>query len=182
MLPLYDATMGKALSHFKQTQQVLTITKAPNRRFYVKGTPGYGYVTLYEIQQLIREGKEVQVFDRTTLRDITQETLWRVIVNMEREYIASLNDGVLRELICLQTGPDVVLLSSFLEVMTRLFDPQGIYRSGDSVDPILLAGRNFRAWTGNQDFVHSTLSHHKLLLEEGLDAVPNIPSSPDFPD
>lgn len=58
------------------------IKKYTNRRLYHTGEKQY--ITLEEVEQIIREGHEVKVIDNQTKEDITQETLLQIIFSSEK--------------------------------------------------------------------------------------------------
>lgn len=59
------------------------ITKYANRKLY--DTCSRRYVTLEVVAELLREGHEVRVVDRTTGRDITAVTLSQILLDLERQ-------------------------------------------------------------------------------------------------
>ena len=59
------------------------ITKYANRKLY--NTLSRRYVSLEVIAELLREGHEVRVVDRTTGRDITAVTLSQILLDLERQ-------------------------------------------------------------------------------------------------
>jgi polyhydroxyalkanoate synthesis repressor PhaR len=76
---------------------VIQIKKYGNRRMY--DTAGSRYVNLEAIAALIREGKEVQVVDAKTGRDITRVTLTQIITEDAKDKPTGLPLELLRQLI-----------------------------------------------------------------------------------
>src|SRR5437899_8613076 len=57
------------------------------------------YVTLEELEELIRAGKEISVVDVSTGEDLTSVTLAQIILENERNHRATLPTGFLHQLI-----------------------------------------------------------------------------------
>ena len=75
----------------------IVIKKYGNRRLY--DTTGSGYVNLDDIARFIREGKDVQVVDAKTGRDLTRVVLTQVITEDAKEKPTGLPLELLRQLI-----------------------------------------------------------------------------------
>jgi polyhydroxyalkanoate synthesis repressor PhaR len=75
----------------------IVIKKYGNRRLY--DTTGSGYVNLDDIARFIREGKDVQVIDAKTGRDITRVTLTQIITEDAKGKPTGLPLELLRQLI-----------------------------------------------------------------------------------
>jgi polyhydroxyalkanoate synthesis repressor PhaR len=73
------------------------IKKYGNRRLY--DTAGSRYINLDDIAALIREGREVQVVDARTGRDLTRVTLTQIITEDARDKPTGLPLELLRQLI-----------------------------------------------------------------------------------
>ncbi len=76
---------------------VIQIKKYGNRRMY--DTAGSRYVNLEAIATLIREGKEVQIVDAKTGRDLTRVTLTQIITEDAKDKPTGLPLELLRQLI-----------------------------------------------------------------------------------
>jgi polyhydroxyalkanoate synthesis repressor PhaR len=76
---------------------VVRIKKYGNRRLY--DTAGSRYVNLDDIAAFIREGKEVQVVDAKTGRDLTRVTLTQIITEDAKDKPTGLPLELLRQLI-----------------------------------------------------------------------------------
>jgi polyhydroxyalkanoate synthesis repressor PhaR len=76
---------------------LIQIKKYGNRRMY--DTAGSRYVNLEAIAVLIREGKEVQIVDARTGRDITRVTLTQIITEDAKDRPTGLPLELLRQLI-----------------------------------------------------------------------------------
>jgi polyhydroxyalkanoate synthesis repressor PhaR len=75
----------------------VVIKKYGNRRLY--DTTNSRYVNLDEIADLVRQGKEVQVIDARTGRDLTRVTLTQIITEDARDKPTGLPLELLRQLI-----------------------------------------------------------------------------------
>ncbi len=81
---------------------MLNIKRYPNRKLY--DTEAKQYITLDEIADLIRQGKEIRVTDNVTGEDLTAVTLSQIIFEQEKKQSGFLPRSVLTGLI--QTGGD----------------------------------------------------------------------------
>jgi len=73
------------------------IKRYSNRKLY--DTQESRYVTLEELEGLIRAGKEISVVDVSTGEDLTSVTLAQIILENERNHRATLPTGFLHQLI-----------------------------------------------------------------------------------
>src|SRR5881397_3049899 len=73
------------------------IKRYSNRKLY--DTQESRYVTLEELEELIRAGKEISVVDVSTGEDLTSVTLAQIILENERSHRATLPTGFLHQLI-----------------------------------------------------------------------------------
>lgn len=73
------------------------IKRYSNRKLY--DTQESRYVTLEEIEDMIRTGREVQVVDAATGEDLTSVTLTQIILESERNHRATLPAAFLHQLI-----------------------------------------------------------------------------------
>jgi polyhydroxyalkanoate synthesis repressor PhaR len=73
------------------------IKRYSNRKLY--DTQESRYVTLEELEELIRAGKEISVVDVSTGEDLTSVTLAQIILESERNRRATLPTGFLHQLI-----------------------------------------------------------------------------------
>ncbi len=64
---------------------VLTIKKYPNRRLY--DTEGSRYITMEDLAERIRKGRDVRVLDAKTDEDLTQPTLVQLLIEGERAHL-----------------------------------------------------------------------------------------------
>ena len=77
--------------------ETVVIKKYGNRRLY--DTAGSRYVNLDDIAALVRQGKDVQVIDAKTGRDLTRVTLTQIITEDAKEKPTGLPLELLRQLI-----------------------------------------------------------------------------------
>jgi polyhydroxyalkanoate synthesis repressor PhaR len=73
------------------------IKRYSNRKLY--DTQESRYVTLEEIEEMIRAGKEISVVDATSGGDMTSVTLAQIILEKERSHRATLPSAFLHQLI-----------------------------------------------------------------------------------
>ncbi len=73
------------------------IKRYSNRKLY--DTQESRYVTLEELEEMIRAGKEISVVDASSGEDLTSVTLTQIILENERSRRASLPTGFLHQLI-----------------------------------------------------------------------------------
>jgi polyhydroxyalkanoate synthesis repressor PhaR len=73
------------------------IKRYSNRKLY--DTQESRYVTLEEIEEMIRAGKEVSVVDAASGEDLTSVTLTQIILENERNHRATLPSAFLHQLI-----------------------------------------------------------------------------------
>ena len=75
----------------------IMITKYSSRRLY--NTQTSEYVTLDQIAEFIRDGKEVQIIDKETNEDVTNQYLLQIISDYEIKKGASIPKDILTEII-----------------------------------------------------------------------------------
>ena len=75
----------------------IIITKYSSRRLY--NTQTSAYVTLDQIAEFIRDGKEVQIIDKETNEDVTNQYLLQIISDYEIKKGASIPKDILTEII-----------------------------------------------------------------------------------
>ena len=75
----------------------IIITKYSSRRLY--NTQTSEYVTLGQIAEFIRDGKEVQIIDKETNEDVTNQYLLQIISDYEIKKGASIPKDILTEII-----------------------------------------------------------------------------------
>jgi polyhydroxyalkanoate synthesis repressor PhaR len=73
------------------------IKRYSNRKLY--DTQASRYVTLEELEELIRAGKEISVVDVSTGEDLTSITLAQIILENERSHRAALPSAFLHQLV-----------------------------------------------------------------------------------
>jgi polyhydroxyalkanoate synthesis repressor PhaR len=73
------------------------IKRYSNRKLY--DTQASRYVTLEELEELIRSGKEISVVDVSTGEDLTSVTLAQIILENERSHRAALPSAFLHQLV-----------------------------------------------------------------------------------
>jgi polyhydroxyalkanoate synthesis repressor PhaR len=76
---------------------MLMIKRYPNRKFY--DTEGKSYITLDEIADRIRKGREIQVIDNASGDDITTVVLTQIILEQEKKQVGFVPRSVLTGLV-----------------------------------------------------------------------------------
>jgi polyhydroxyalkanoate synthesis repressor PhaR len=65
------------------SSEPILITRYPNRRFYARHESRY--VSLQEIEALVRDGRQVEIHDSQTDEDLTAGVLTRIIIEQQPE-------------------------------------------------------------------------------------------------
>jgi polyhydroxyalkanoate synthesis repressor PhaR len=106
------------------------IKRYSNRKLY--DTQESRYVTLEELEELIRAGREISVVDVSTGEDLTSVTLAQIILESERSRRAALPAGLLHQLIkhgeAWQDFVQRSLRASLEGVMTSQRDADRVFR------------------------------------------------------
>jgi polyhydroxyalkanoate synthesis repressor PhaR len=106
------------------------IKRYSNRKLY--DTQESRYVTLEELEELIRAGKEIAVVDVSTGEDLTSVTLAQIILENERNHRATLPTAFLHQLIKHgQAWQDFIqksFRSSLEGIMTSQRDADRVFR------------------------------------------------------
>jgi polyhydroxyalkanoate synthesis repressor PhaR len=91
----------------------VTIKKYANRRLY--NTETSSYITLDNLAQMVREGREFKVVDAKSNEDITRSVLGQIIMDEENKGSNMLPTGFLRQLIGMYGNSMQALVPQFLE-------------------------------------------------------------------
>lgn len=106
------------------------IKRYSNRKLY--DTQESRYVTLEELEELIRAGKEIAVVDVSTGEDLTSVTLAQIILENERNHRAALPIAFLHQLIkhgeAWQDFVQKSLKSSLESIMSSQRDADRVFR------------------------------------------------------
>jgi polyhydroxyalkanoate synthesis repressor PhaR len=97
----------------------ITIKKYANRRLYNTATSSY--VTLDNLCQMVKDGKDFAVFDAKTGEDITRSVLTQIIFEEESKGTNLLPIGFLRQLIGFYGDSLQTLLPGYLELSLSSF-------------------------------------------------------------
>lgn len=84
-------------THFRKGESPLVVKRYPNRKLY--DTERSAYVTLDDLAEMIRKGRELQVIDNDTMEDITSNTLTQIIFEMEKKSKSLLPISTLQQII-----------------------------------------------------------------------------------
>ena len=102
--------------------QPVVVKKYANRRLY--NTESSSYITLDNLAEMVRAGRDFVVFDARTGEDITRSVLTQIIVEEESKGGAMLPTPFLRQLIGLYGGSAQGLVPRYLEQSMSLFAEQ----------------------------------------------------------
>ncbi len=108
--------------HGESGAQPVVVKKYANRRLY--NTESSSYITLDNLAELIRGGRDFVVYDAKTGEDITRGVLPQIIVEEESKGRAMLPTGFLRQLIGLYGDSMQGLVPRFLEQAMSSFAHQ----------------------------------------------------------
>lgn len=104
------------------TTPPVVVKKYANRRLY--NTESSSYITLENLAQMIRSGRDFVVYDAKTGEDITRGVLTQIIVEEESKGRALLPTGFLRQLICFYDDSLQALVPRYLEQAMEAFARQ----------------------------------------------------------
>jgi polyhydroxyalkanoate synthesis repressor PhaR len=106
------------------TAQVLPVVvkKYANRRLY--NTESSSYITLENLAEMVRKGRDFVVYDAKTSEDITRSVLTQIIVEEESKGRAMLPTGFLRQLIGFYGDSLQTLVPRYLEQALSSFGHQ----------------------------------------------------------
>ena len=113
----------------------IIIKKYANRRLYDTDTSSY--ITLDDLSQMIREGREVEVVDAKSGEDITHQVLTQIIVEEEAEGGGMLPVSFLRDLIGMYGGAMQGAVPKYLEAAMQAFRDQQ-KAMGGAFDPTMM--------------------------------------------
>lgn len=97
----------------------VTIKKYANRRLY--NTETSSYITLDNLSQMIRDGRDFRVVDAKSNEDITHNILTQIIMEEEGRGKAMLPAGFLRQLISLYGDSMQAMVPQYLEASMDAF-------------------------------------------------------------
>jgi polyhydroxyalkanoate synthesis repressor PhaR len=102
--------------------QPVVVKKYANRRLY--NTDSSSYITLDNLAEMVRGGRDFVVFDAKTGEDITRSVLTQIIVEEEGKGKAMLPTGFLRQLIGFYGNSMQGLVPNYLEKAMEAFAEQ----------------------------------------------------------
>ncbi|MCM8557220.1 polyhydroxyalkanoate synthesis repressor PhaR [Sphingomicrobium sediminis] len=111
------------------------VKKYANRRLY--DTERSSYITLDDLSEMIREGRDVEVVDAKSGEDITHQVLTQIIVEEEADGGGMLPVSFLRELISMYGGAMQGAVPNYLEAAMDAFKKQQAAMGG-AFDPTVL--------------------------------------------
>lgn len=97
----------------------VTIKKYANRRLY--NTETSSYITLDNLSQMVRDGRDFRVVDAKTNEDITHTVLTQIIMEEEGRGKNMLPAGFLRQLISLYGDSMQAMVPQYLEASMEAF-------------------------------------------------------------
>ena len=121
-----DDTAGSGQATGQGTSQPakppVVVKKYANRRLY--NTESSSYVTLEDLAQMVRAGRDFVVYDAKSGDDITRSVLTQIIVEEESKGSAMLPTSFLRQLIGLYGGNMQTVVPRYLETVMTGFAQQ----------------------------------------------------------
>lgn len=140
------------------------VKKYSNRKLYDTFTRRY--VTLDVIADLLREGDEVRVVDRSTGADITAVTLSQILVDMERHRRSPLPEPVLVDMVKERSEQLLALLRGSLALPRRA--AESLEKSTQAMDDAISSGlRNLNiATTDDIDVLEERLAALTRRVED----------------
>ena len=112
----------------KDNPDVLEIRRYSNRRFYDPSQSKH--VTLEEIRDLVRSGRDVRVIDASTGEDITSRTLTQIILEHDDRKVAALPVAMLHRLIRSSESLWAQFMEQYFASAARLFEDSQQAASG----------------------------------------------------
>lgn len=106
----------------KTAEPPVVVKKYANRRLY--NTESSAYITLDNLAEMVRKGRDFVVYDAKTGEDITRSVLTQIIVEEEGKGQNLLPTGFLRQLIGLYGGSMQGVVPNYLEQAMSAFAEQ----------------------------------------------------------
>ena len=100
------------------SNESIRIKRYPNRRFYASHTSRY--ISLPEIEQLIRDGATVQIVDSQTGEDLTRTILMQIIAERHPDTIAMFPTAMLHSMLRANEAVSEFLQAYFRNALTYL--------------------------------------------------------------
>lgn len=111
------------------------IKKYPNRRLY--DTQRSCYIVLADIRGMVRDGREVQIIDSQSGRDITRSILLQIVADREAGTAQLLTSDVLLDLIrCSETLTSEALCERLEPVLKRFAEADRPCETGLALDGV----------------------------------------------
>lgn len=162
---------------------MLTIKRYPNRKFY--DTEEKRYITLEDITDRIREGREVQVIDNASGEDITTVVLTQIISEQEKKQTGFVPRSVLTGLVQaggLTMGRMRSALANPLELLKQI-DVEIENRIETLINRGELAEDEARRWREKLIAQNLSISNANEIDEEAIQSLLDergVPSSKDL--
>lgn len=99
---------------------MLLIKRYPNRKLY--DTEAKRYVTLQDLASAVRAGREVEVVDQETGKDVTEATLARVVLLQARQRASDLSRSLLTHVIRAASAEAIGWRQRLAQAVDRLED------------------------------------------------------------
>lgn len=113
---------GISWTDLKERFSVRIIKKYPNRRLY--DTEKSSYITLSEVHNIIKSGKDFKVVDAETGEDITRSILVQIIIEQENGETPIFTTDMLTKFIRFYDDAAQNLFGEFLEKNMQMFTEQ----------------------------------------------------------
>lgn len=118
--------------------EALVIKKYPNRRLY--NTRTSSYITLDELNELLRKDVDFKVVDAKSGEDITRVVLTQIILEQEQKGYELLPLDMLKQMIKLYNNPMSGMFAEFMLSALRMFN-DGYSKTSEALN-IFTSGAN----------------------------------------
>jgi polyhydroxyalkanoate synthesis repressor PhaR len=150
------------------SNEPLRIKRYPNRRFYATHTSRY--ISLPEIEQLIRDGATVEIVDSQTGEDLTRTILMQIIAEKHPDKIAMFPTAMLHSILCANEAVSGFLQAYFRNALTPLEYLQRHGATGSLEQPM----HWMKAWLDNWPMPPDAKGAPKPERRTGVDEEPEF--------
>ena len=145
------------------SNEPIRIKRYPNRRFYASHTSRY--ISLPEIEQLIRDGATVEIVDSQTGEDLTRTILMQIIAERHPDKIAMFPTAMLHSMLRANEEVSKFLQAYFRNALTYLEYLQKHGASGSLEQPM----HWMKPWLDNWSMPPSAKGAPKPKYKSGRD-------------
>ena len=145
-----------------QADNIVIIKKYANRRLY--NTETSTYITLEELGQMVREGRDFEVVDAKTGEDLTRSVLAQILFEEESKGAAMLPVNFLRHLISFYDNSMQSVLPHYLENTMNMFI-QNQQRIKEQTDKMLGGFSPFNPVQNMQEMQRQQMEQMQRVME-----------------